>query len=125
MAKPKKINIFENDFEEFNLCILFYLIVFMHFLTLDNYQDTINMESFQSHNYRDREDHLQVFLHHLHPILQRQQLDYRIFIVEQSREERFNRGTLLNVGFVEALKTSDDFRCFVFHDVDLLPEDDR
>ncbi len=75
--------------------------------------------------YRDRADHLQIFLHHLHPILQRQQLEYRIFVIEQSREESFNRGTLLNVGFVEALKTFDDFSCFVFHDVDLLPEDDR
>ena len=37
---------------------------------------------------------------------------------------KFNRGTLLNVGFVEAMK---DFAwdCFIFHDVDLLPEDDR
>ena len=74
---------------------------------------------------RDRADHLQIFLHHLHPILQRQQLEYRIFVIEQSREESFNRGTLLNAGFVEALKTFDDFSCFVFHDVDLLSEDDR
>ena len=37
---------------------------------------------------------------------------------------KFNRGTLLNVGFVEAMK---DFAwdCFIFHDVDLLPLDDR
>ncbi len=34
--------------------------------------------------FRDRQDHLKVFLHHMHPILQRQQLDYRIFIVEQA-----------------------------------------
>ena len=30
----------------------------------------------------------------------------------------------MNVGFVEALKL-DHFHCFVFHDVDLVPEDDR
>ena len=42
----------------------------------------------------------------------------------QADSERFNRGKLINVGFVEALK---DFAwdCFIFHDVDLLPEDDR
>lgn len=36
----------------------------------------------------------------------------------------FNRGKLLNVGFTEALKLR-DFDCFIFHDVDLIPEDDR
>ena len=40
-------------------------------------------------------------------------------------DELFNRGTLMNIGFVEALKVSEDFDCFVFHDVDLLSEDDR
>ncbi len=40
---------------------------------------------------RDREEHLKVFLCHMHPILQRQQLDYRIIVVEQSKDEDFNR----------------------------------
>jgi hypothetical protein len=30
----------------------------------------------------------------------------------------------MNIGFVEGLNF-DSFDCFVFHDVDLLPEDDR
>lgn len=33
--------------------------------------------------YRDRREHLRILLSHLHPILQRQQLDYTIFVVEQ------------------------------------------
>ena len=33
--------------------------------------------------YRNRPKQLEVFLNHMHPILQRQMLDYRIFIVEQ------------------------------------------
>ena len=35
--------------------------------------------------YRNRNMQLQVFLNHIHPILQRQQLHYRIFVVEQVR----------------------------------------
>ena len=31
----------------------------------------------------------------------------------------------MNVGYVEALKTNQTFDCFYFHDVDLVPEDDR
>ena len=33
--------------------------------------------------YRGREEHLQLFIHYIHPFLQKQQVDYRIFIVEQ------------------------------------------
>jgi len=33
--------------------------------------------------YRDRQQHLRVFLRHMHPFLQRQMLDYTIYVVEQ------------------------------------------
>lgn len=74
--------------------------------------------------YRDRAAHLALLLANLHPLLQRQQLDYRILVVEQAGNGAFNRAMLMNIGFVEALKLY-DFQCFIFHDVDLLPEDDR
>ncbi|XP_060606418.1 uncharacterized protein LOC132758734 isoform X2 [Ruditapes philippinarum] len=74
--------------------------------------------------YRDREIHLKIFLRNMHPFLQRQQLDYGIFVVEMEKNIRFNRALLMNVGFVEAMKQY-DYQCFIFHDVDLLPEDDR
>ena len=35
--------------------------------------------------FRDRDEHLRIFLNHIHPILQRQKLSYRIFVVEQVR----------------------------------------
>ncbi|KAH9519817.1 Zinc finger protein containing five transmembrane domains [Bulinus truncatus] len=74
--------------------------------------------------YRDREVHLKIFLLHMHPFLQRQNVEYSIVVVEQEEGLPFNRGLLLNVGFVESLKIH-DFSCFIFHDVDLLPLDDR
>ena len=74
--------------------------------------------------YRDREEHLRTFLLHMHSYLPRQQLDYGIFVVEQHGSEPFNRAMLMNVGAAEALKNY-EYQCFIFHDVDLLPEDDR
>ncbi|XP_060772759.1 beta-1,4-galactosyltransferase 1 [Neoarius graeffei] len=74
--------------------------------------------------FRDREMHLKYWLFYLHPMLQRQQLDYGIYIIEQDGDEAFNRAKLLNVGYVEALKDY-DYNCFIFSDVDLIPLDDR
>ena len=36
----------------------------------------------------------------------------------------FNRAKLLNIGFIEAKKL-DEFDCFIFHDVDLILENDK
>lgn len=74
--------------------------------------------------FRDRQNHLYIFLRHMHPFLRWQLLDYRIFVIEQADNEPFNRGMLMNVGFTEAMKV-DNFSCIIFHDVDLLPEDVR
>lgn len=74
--------------------------------------------------FRDREDHLRIFLYHMHNILQRQQLDYRVLVIEQSAPVIFNKAALMNIGFLEAKKRG-PFDCYVFHDVDMLAEDDR
>ncbi|XP_058837249.1 beta-1,4-N-acetylgalactosaminyltransferase bre-4 [Topomyia yanbarensis] len=74
--------------------------------------------------YRDREQHLPVFLKNIHPFLMKQQVEYGIYIVEQSAGSSFNRASLMNIGFVEAMKQK-NWDCMVFHDVDLLPLDDR
>ncbi|KAG0409725.1 hypothetical protein HPB47_013160 [Ixodes persulcatus] len=74
--------------------------------------------------YRDREDHLRVFLYNMHQMLPRQQIDYGIFVIEEVGQAKFNRAKLFNVGYLEALALY-DYDCFIFHDVDLIPEDDR
>uniref|UniRef100_A0A8C8SC14 Beta-1,4-galactosyltransferase n=1 Tax=Pelusios castaneus TaxID=367368 RepID=A0A8C8SC14_9SAUR len=75
--------------------------------------------------FRHREHHLRYWLHYLHPILRRQKVAYGIYVINQYGEETFNRAKLLNVGFLEALKDEDDYGCFIFSDVDLVPMDDR
>ncbi|XP_042295217.1 beta-1,4-galactosyltransferase 3-like isoform X2 [Sceloporus undulatus] len=74
--------------------------------------------------HRNREQHLKYLLYYLHPFLQRQQLSYGIYIIHQAENYTFNRAKLLNVGFKEAMK-DEDWDCMFFHDVDLIPEDDR
>ncbi|KAM9100494.1 beta-1,4-galactosyltransferase 1 isoform X2 [Sarcophilus harrisii] len=74
--------------------------------------------------FRNRDEHLRYWLYYLHPFLQRQQLDYGIYVINQDGDETFNRAKLLNIGFQEALKEY-DYDCFVFSDVDLIPMDDR
>ncbi|XP_053398332.1 beta-1,4-N-acetylgalactosaminyltransferase bre-4-like [Mercenaria mercenaria] len=71
--------------------------------------------------YRDRENHLKVFLRNIHPFLQQQQLEYGIFVIEMPPYAAFNRGLLMNAGFEESSRLS-NYNCFIFHDVDLLPE---
>jgi len=74
--------------------------------------------------YRDRFEHLVTLLYYLHPILQRQELDYKIFVSEQLGNGTYNKAVLMNAAFIYA-SSEFDFQCFVFHDVDLIPEDDR
>ncbi|XP_078604205.1 beta-1,4-galactosyltransferase 2-like [Branchiostoma floridae x Branchiostoma japonicum] len=75
--------------------------------------------------YRDREEHLKTFLSYIHPFLQRQGRYYGIYVIEQHGDEPlFCKGLLFNIGFNAALE-DDDYDCFIFHDVDLIPEEDR
>ncbi|XP_047992714.1 beta-1,4-galactosyltransferase 4-like [Leguminivora glycinivorella] len=70
--------------------------------------------------YRQREKNLAIFLTHMHQFLMNQQIEYRIYVIEQSGTEKFNKGRVLNAGFDQI---KDYWECFIFHDVDLLPLD--
>jgi hypothetical protein len=63
--------------------------------------------------YRDRQEHLSRFLSHM----QQYYSAMPICIVEQSNGKPFNRGKLLNIGYIENPGCSH----YVFHDVDMLP----
>ncbi len=84
--------------------------------------------------YKNRLDNLYIFLYNMHPYLQRQQLKYTIFLVEQINDSPFNKGILNNAAFNEIILNKNsffksdndyfDYDCVMYHDVDLLPTDD-
>lgn len=71
--------------------------------------------------YRNRTEQLQTFLYHMHSFLQKQNLHYQIYVIEQTFNAEFNRGKLFNIGYREVTMRS-LAGCFIFHDVDLMPE---
>ena len=85
--------------------------------------------------YRNRSEQLEEFAPTLTAFLSKQKnsVDFKIIIVEQSGTAKFNRGALINVGFIEgsyllqlyAANRYVNFDCLVVHDVDLLPIDDE
>ena len=72
--------------------------------------------------FRNREAHLLIFLQHIHPYLQRQKLAHTVYVVDQVDKLPFNRGTLFNIGYREAMAER-NYTCLSFHDVDNLPVD--
>lgn len=74
--------------------------------------------------YMKRNSHLKLLVNHLHYILPRQKIHYRIFVVEQNSPSIFNKAAIMNIGFIEAGKLF-NFDCSIFHDVDMLAEDGR
>jgi hypothetical protein len=77
--------------------------------------------------FRDRIPHLRVNLEFLHGFLQRQNNDYRVFVVEGNypADMPFNKGRIMNAGMLEVLKLNPEVDCVIYHDVDMVSEDDR
>lgn len=70
--------------------------------------------------YRDRKKHLDIFVPYISGYLHGRDIsNYIIVIVEQNNDSKFNRGTLINIGF-DYIKHRCDY--ISPHDVDLLPE---
>ena len=68
--------------------------------------------------FRDRFDELLEFVPHMSKFLNQQQVPHHIFVINQVDRFRFNRASLINVGF---LFVKDNFDYIAMHDVDLLP----
>lgn len=71
--------------------------------------------------FRDRFEELLTFVPHLTKFLRKQGIEHHIFILNQIDRYRFNRASLINVGFQF---TRDVYDYVAMHDVDLLPLND-
>lgn len=72
--------------------------------------------------YRDRSDQLERFLKCIKEFFRTKNLSCVTIVSEQMDELSFNRGALLNIGFLKAKELGCDY--VAFHDVDMLPTED-
>lgn len=74
--------------------------------------------------YRNREEHKKNLINVLHRYLTNSSVEsFRIYIVEQDDDQPFNKGCLLNIGFLETYKNENEYYCF--NDVDTLPKSSK
>ena len=70
--------------------------------------------------YRNRKEHLDIFIKDVIPLFEKYLKPYKLVIIEQEEGKIFNRGMLLNIGFNEY---KDKTQYFFTHDVDIYPNE--
>lgn len=68
--------------------------------------------------YRNRQKHLDYFIKHTVPLIEKNMPETRVLVIEQKEGKLFNRGCVLNIGFKEYKKKT---KYFITHDVDINP----
>ncbi|KAL7395226.1 hypothetical protein ABVT39_012488 [Epinephelus coioides] len=71
--------------------------------------------------FRERFDELLVFVPFMHTFLNKKKIRHKIVVINQVDHYRFNRASLINVGYLES---GNDTDYLAMHDVDLLPLND-
>ena len=69
----------------------------------------------------DQSGLLRLFLNHMHPFLISQHASYGLYLIESSTKS-WNKGRLYNAGYYEAIKDFPQYECFLFHEIDALPQ---
>lgn len=76
--------------------------------------------------YRDRDRQKKILVDELYNFLETNiEEPFRIFLVEQNDDKKFNKGSLINAGFTEVNKISAEGDYYCLHDVDLIPNSDK
>ncbi len=67
---------------------------------------------------------MKIFLNNIHSFLSLDRINYGIYFVEPfDSNSKYNKGILMNIGFIQTLKLNYD--CFIFHDINAIPLDKR
>ncbi|GAB6024100.1 Xylosylprotein beta 1,4-galactosyltransferase, polypeptide 7 [Chamberlinius hualienensis] len=72
--------------------------------------------------FRDRFEELLEFAPRIHKFLNKQRIRHHLLVINQVDQHRFNRASLINVGFIESKDMCD---YIAMHDVDLIPLNDE
>lgn len=70
---------------------------------------------------RNREQELRLLIPKMREIFKHQNIDYKVFIVEQSKKKKFNKGKINNIGFLESTNMYPHIDNILFNDVDNYP----
>ncbi|KAK7089906.1 beta-1,4-galactosyltransferase 4-like isoform X2 [Littorina saxatilis] len=74
--------------------------------------------------YRNRTRNLHILLNNLLPFLWRQQVQFTVFLAEQTKDYDFNKGLVFNAAYRESQKLG-KFTCYIMQDTDVIPMDYR
>jgi hypothetical protein len=72
--------------------------------------------------YRNREEHMNIFVPHVSKFLEERGIEHTIYLAHQCDEKLFNRGLMKNIAAKHAFDDGCDY--IVWHDIDMVPEDE-
>jgi len=72
--------------------------------------------------YRNREEHMKVFVPHVSKFLEDRGIEHTIYLAHQCDDKLFNRGLMKNIAAKHAFDDGCDY--IVWHDIDMVPEDE-
>ena len=72
--------------------------------------------------YRNREEHMNIFVPHVTKFLTERGIEHTIYLAHQCDDKLFNRGLMKNIAAKYAFDDGCDY--IVWHDIDMVPEDE-